>query len=64
MKARTYLKVAKKLVRNPFPGNRRVDSLHTFLLQEGNTCIEIYICFEHLKRKKTQICLVYFNHMN
>lgn len=37
MKARTYPKVAKKLVRNPFPGNRHDDSMHTFLLQRGET---------------------------
>lgn len=31
----TYPKVAKKLVWNPFPGNRHEDSMHAFLLQEG-----------------------------
>lgn len=56
-----YPKVAKKLVWNPFPGNRHDDSMHTFPLQEGNTCkcMQIYIFFEQLSRIK-QICYVIF----
>lgn len=37
MKARTYPNVAKKLVWNPFPGNRNDDSMRIFLLQQGRT---------------------------
>lgn len=37
MKARTYPNVAKKLVWNPFPGNRHDDSMRIFLLQQGRT---------------------------
>lgn len=35
MKARTNGKVAKKLVWNPFPGNRHGDGVHTSLPQQG-----------------------------
>lgn len=66
--ASTYPKVAKKLVWNPFPGNRHDDSMHTFLLQEELwarwTRGEIYILFKQIdKIKKISQRLLFWNNM-